>query len=247
MKKLGVVVVTVSQWKSLHKLINSFYDYSTYNHEFFIVPNFKKERSLAGAWNLGIKRAIQAGCDYIAVANDDCYLGDKDALPKILKEMEDNNLLICRTINDPLYESFRGYQFFIIRPEIVDAIGWFDEDFYPAYFEDDDHHYRISLYDKASTGRVTVNIPHQEAATVKAMSKTDKLKFRTQYETNFARYCRKWGGPPRQEKWDEPYKDLKTKRGSSSQFIGMGMGGFVDITTDERDKFLKNNFHRLPE
>lgn len=226
--KLGVVTVTVGYWEGVKRLVESFYNFCPWEFEFFIIPNLLKERSLSSAWNLGISQALDAECDFIVVANDDAYLVDDESLEVIIRYMEDNNLWVCRTYPNVDSAWQKGYHFFIIRPEAIDEIGYFDEDFWPAYFEDDDWHYRSIMIDPSKTDVIMVNIPHEELRTLASMTFDERLKFRDHLEANEARYANKWGGPPGKERYRIPYQEYKEEHPS----FGISLEGITVLDTE---------------
>jgi hypothetical protein len=222
--RLGVVTATVGYWAGVQRLVESFYKFSDYETEFFIVPNLAKERSVSGAWNYGIQLAIEEECEFIVVANDDSYIADEEALPAVLHHMWDNDLWICRTYSNPAFSHHKGFHFFVIKPEIVDKVGFFDETFWPAYFEDDDYHYRCTLIDPTKTDKIMVNILHEESMTRKNMSREEQRELDNLVEANGARYANKWGGPPGHEQWKVPYEGLK----EPEHYIGISYDGLID-------------------
>lgn len=106
-----------------------------------------------------------------------------------------------------------GYAVYCMTEIGVKKVGLFDENFYPAYFEDNDHFRRVRL-----TGAKAVGVPdfkaiHGEAplwgsATVNSdpeIQKKNSITF-----TNLRNYyIQKWGGEPDKEKFNTPYnKDV---------------------------------------
>lgn len=228
--KLGIVTATVGYWAGVQRLVESFYKFSEFENEFFIVPNLHKERSVSAAWNFGISQALDAGCEYIIVANDDSYVANEEAIPAMLRHMWDNNLWIVRTYYRASDEYLKGFHFFLIHKDIVDKVGYFDETFWPAYFEDDDYHYRCMLIDPSKTDKILVNVPHEKSVTLKSMSKEEREEMYKLMEENEVRYSNKWGGPPDHERWTMPYEGFK----EPERYIGLSLEGLVDfdITND---------------
>lgn len=226
--KLGVVTVTAGYWEGVRRLVESFYSFCRFEFEFFIIPNLDKERSVGEAWNVGINRALDANCDYIVVANDDSWLADEDAIEIIIRHMSDNNLWVCRTYNSTEKSWQRGYHFFVLRPEALNEIGYFDEEFHPAYFEDDDFHYRTLMANPSKTDRVLVNIPHEEMKTISLMSKEDAAEFNILVDRNAGRYINKWGGPPGKERWKIPFQEYKEEHPS----FGLSLEGIVALDVE---------------
>lgn len=227
--KIGVVTVTVGYWAGLEKLVKSFYENSPYEQEFYIIPNLLKEYSLAEAWNKGIRRAIWDRCDYIVVANDDTYLGDKDALPKIIHHMESNNLWICRTQpnEENVRRELRGFHFFVITQDLISEVGYFDENFYPAYLEDDDLHYRTLIVNPLKTDMIVVNVPHEEGRSISDMSKEERRELGKMVEELRAYYANKWGGDPNHERWTKPFEGYSLKE--NTRIRGMSFDGLIDV------------------
>lgn len=102
-----------------------------------------------------------------------------------------------------------GYNAFMLTELGVRKVGMFDENFYPAYFEDVDHFRRVAL-----SGAKAVDVPgfhcvHGEAPLwgSSTVSSDPSLKARNgiTFANNRDYYIRKWGGPPAQEKWRRPF------------------------------------------
>lgn len=110
------------------------------------------ERSVAGAWNKGCDLAIQADADFIAiVANDTCLRPDcLDALLDYGRQGQadlwsgvsynDRSEINPRQVTDGA-----DFSCFMIRPATIRKHGWFDANFRPAYFEDNDYYGRVVL------------------------------------------------------------------------------------------------------
>lgn len=102
-----------------------------------------------------------------------------------------------------------GYNIFMMTPLGVEKVGLFDENFYPAYFEDVDHFRRVRL-----SGAKAVNVPgftfihgeapHWGSSTINSdpeMASKNKVTFANLREY----YVRKWGGPPAGETFKTPF------------------------------------------
>ena len=93
---------------------------------------------------------------------------------------------------------------FMIRPEVVDKVGTFDEDYYPAYCEDSDYHVRMH---RAGIRAVCVDVPYYHmgagAQTVKNSSPKERRIIEEGAEKNRERFRLKYGclpGTPEYEK-----------------------------------------------
>lgn len=89
----------------------------------------------AGAWNLIIKCYMNA--KYWIISNDDVAFG-----PGLLKEMHDiieGSDTVGMIHPNPGDYGIGAWDLFLIRENIVQAFGLFDENTYPAYCEDADY------------------------------------------------------------------------------------------------------------
>lgn len=170
----------------------------TKNAELFKNVFVEKHNRLgvAPSWNRIIRNS--PGPWFIA-ANDILFLpGSIALLDTVVKNTSDASV-VCAD----------GYNIFVITEVGIKKVGLFDENFYPAYFEDIDHWRRVVL-----SGAKAVNVPgfqfvhgeppHWGSTTIHSdpilMSK-NKITFANLRDY----YVRKWGGPPSNEKFSVPF------------------------------------------
>jgi GT2 family glycosyltransferase len=121
---------------------------------FLSVLRQEKNIGVAASWNLGIRRAFNMGCDPVIVANNDivCARDTIDALVDAMRANESFGLLSARSVAIPspdgldvcvrshyVLEGPVDFCLFAIRPSTFAIVGDFDEDFWPAYYEDRDY------------------------------------------------------------------------------------------------------------
>jgi GT2 family glycosyltransferase len=125
---------------------------------------------VAGSWNLGIKSFPQNNRWFFA-SNDMYY--QKGALEA---------LSVARTDELTLCENAPHFQTFVVGEKIVEAIGLFDEIFYPAYFEDNDYMRRI---EHAGYGirKLPIAVGHDNSSTINSDTKLMEANRQT-YATN---------------------------------------------------------------
>lgn len=164
-----------------------------------LVP--KENAGCAGGWNLLIERARSLKLPYVIIANDDVEL-DEHALANIHAGlvMESADLA-----------AGHGFSLFGMRTALVDEVGWFDENFFPAYFEDNDFAYRLKLAGKKSIA-VPTNIIHEGSATLKSMSPAARREFDMVYGKLQTYYASKWGRTPKRgERFKAPFNGKPPK------------------------------------
>lgn len=98
------------------------------------VFNMPANLGCAGSWNLGIKG--QPFAPWWFVASDDVVFAP-GALEKFAGECFPDRLTIC--------EAWPHYQFFGVGENVVERVGLFDENLFPANFEDDDYQRRCEV------------------------------------------------------------------------------------------------------
>lgn len=114
------------------------------------------------AWNQLIRTAISWGATKILICNNDIAFGPKtiDALVYAfnkLRQEDDRTVMVTATnhTKNPaelpkikqqwVNHEHPDFSCFMITPECIDRVGWFDKDYMPAFLEDNDYHWRILL------------------------------------------------------------------------------------------------------
>ena len=129
--------------------------------------------------------------DYALILNDDIYFGRKD--------WEVDNLLT--NYKKDFYVTMQDWCVFILPKSTFTKVGKFDEAFYPAYYEDNDYHYRMQL-----KGLSYFKIPFLNPFLYKSSQTIDKApELRKHIEDNKQYFINKWGGEPSKEKFKKPF------------------------------------------
>lgn len=147
----------------------------------FIDPGFNL--GVAASWNFVVR--ARPAAPWWLIVNADIEFGAGD-LERLADAMDKPGPRVAC-----LYE----FGAFGINAETVDTVGWFDENFHPIYFEDNDYRRRCHL-----AGVPVVNLisrtRHDNSATI--ASGYARHNDRT-FPRNGDYYAAKWGGPPGQE------------------------------------------------
>lgn len=219
--KVGVVVPVLNQYKLA---LEALYSVDTIHHwEPIIIDNWRNPRSVAASWNLGIEIAIERLCDYILVINDDVVLSPWtiDNQIEYLENKEKRDAKVRMTTgwstgsndvemrnwpepnqNSP-FVSGADFACFMITPDFFNEIGLFDENFQPAYFEDNDYHRRVLMAEYKIEIVTTAPYLHYGSRTQKESGVVNNFQF----EQNKQYYKTKWGGGPGAEIFATPYND----------------------------------------
>lgn len=187
-------------------------------------------RGVAASWNQGVRWALANGYERFLILNNDLIVHPR-AVENLTRLFEHDDVYLASMVDLHLDLSApedlprcrlprRARLFpptffaFLIGTKTIAAMvaggdplgGWFDESFYPAYFEDNDYHYRLTIY----VGE------HAAVSTNKALCY--HYESRTQYQSpgapvvpphrhheNRAYYINKWGGKPGEERFRAPF------------------------------------------
>lgn len=199
-----------------------------------IFHRFDSNKGVAKAWNTGLKMAVDKGFEYFLLINNDIILRD-DCLVTLFSEYINNKYHLLSATNyrdscssaaldklNPKYGIFNPIDFscVLFNKDVIDSIGWFDENFYPGYFEDSDYLAR-AWNDDLSTGRLnTAVLYHYGCVTNEQVP--GRIVNKSLFKRNSDLFIAKWGYHPRLNKRDglkhyykHPFNDLTRKLSST--------------------------------
>jgi GT2 family glycosyltransferase len=167
----------------------------------------RQPQGVAKAWNDGIKKSWELDCKYCMVTNQDVILNPL-AIDNLIDFMEANNdidvgsMTVCDSLDQVLNSqptentpNALHWSDFIVRPDIFEKFGEFDENFMPSYFDDNDFGTRVTLADGRLNGNNGSLFWHENSATIKhdeALRNQNSITF----EKNKQYFISKWGREP---------------------------------------------------
>lgn len=172
-----------------------------------VVDNTVTNRGVAASWNAGIDEARRRHAGWLVIASESVRFGHRAGL--------DVELTLRAAGGDVQYvDGLIGWHLIAFRREVLEAVGYFDENFWPAYMEDTDYLIRLHLAGFASPrendrpGRKQVtswNVWHTgtEHSLREGLAPIDLVGCRRYFEA-------KWGGPePHGGGWRHPFDDRR--------------------------------------
>jgi GT2 family glycosyltransferase len=97
----------------------------------------KTNKGVAGSWNQIARYAFGAGYSWVWLVNDDVVLGkDQHEINRLCSESES-------PFQKPPVIAAQPWCSFLLPREVWEEVGEFDEEYFPAYFEDDDYMERM--------------------------------------------------------------------------------------------------------
>jgi GT2 family glycosyltransferase len=151
---------------------------------------------VAASWNSIIRTGFERGYDRVFIGSNDTFL-HAGALATAIDTTKESSTRLWH---------LHAWNFFLLHRSAVADVGWFDENFYPAYMEDSDYAYRCRL---AGVGRAEVDAPaadHAGSATIRSDPKYALRCRYTHWWWNATYYRLKWGGPQGYEKFHSPFR-----------------------------------------
>lgn len=150
---------------------------------------------VAGSWNLLIRTAFSLGFERLFIGSNDTFLrpGSLEKALSFAPQAEGDLLLL------------HDFDFFLLSKSTIESVGWFDENFYPAYKEDQDYRYRCRL---AGARCIELAGTHADAigsATLKSDAEYARLNLEVYSARNTRYYWEKWGGESSQETFTHPF------------------------------------------
>jgi GT2 family glycosyltransferase len=167
-----------------------------------------KQKSLAACWNMGLRAAWLAGAHDCLVLNNDVQIRSDTYY---LLERCNLDFVTCVSVNDSSQVGTLGdrsliyllhsasphpdFSAFLINRKVTDTIGWFNEDYYPAYCEDCDYHVRMK---RAGLNAFSVDLPfyHAAAQTLAHASEAEQIIIRRGADANRERFRQTYGCLP---------------------------------------------------
>lgn len=211
-----VGIPTLNRHDLLHDCIESILRGSALPRTIFVVDNSdgpatsghqlwgghpsKRVRVIRSPTNLGVARSwnlLHKLCQPapLVIINDDIEVGS-NLFEKML------------AVNESFVSGNRHQAFcaFLLRNEAWRRVGEFDENFYPAYHEDNDYARRLFL------AGLSIHSPDSDgyrdngpSATIAKFSPAESAVFYNSFEAGKRYYISKWGGLPQSERFDVPF------------------------------------------
>ncbi len=163
----------------------------------FQVLHQKRNLGVSRSWNLLIREGFTRGYEWVFIGSNDTTLH-----PGSLKA----------AVDFPKDERFavwhlHAFNFFLLCRRTIEMVGWFDENFYPAYKEDQDYAYRCRLagLDRVA-GITSCGADHVGSATIRSDPEISALVGHTG-QLNAQYYLAKWGGHAGEELFTQPFNN----------------------------------------
>lgn len=169
-----------------------------------LLDNFmiNDENCLAKGWNIGLKRLFEK-YNYVVVIGNDQEVTEEH-IEKLYQFAKDNPMAglwaacpegYSTTGIGEIRHGDGAFSFFMIHRDLYEDVGEFDENFKPAYFEDNDYLERIWLRNYKPLINRDLTYYHIVQGSIKYSIK-DQLEYPKYMQKNLEYYRMKWGKTP---------------------------------------------------
>jgi cephalosporin hydroxylase len=160
-----------------------------------VIDNTQTNHGVAASWNLGIHQVLKDRLDWLILMSSSMRFGAAGGRDFIDQLTDDK----------PTLEGGNGIGWHLVAfPRWhLDQVGSFDENFYPAYWEDNDYGYRgqvLGIDQAWPKAEIDAHWIGNARAARFAGIKVDSARLRDYY-------CRKHGGPSGLETYERPFGD----------------------------------------
>ncbi len=199
--------------------------------ELFAYVQNKERWGFQKSVNFGVHDGFERGYDLVFVVNNDIVL-HPEAIWRLAERFEKGGagMVTCFDVHGEMSKEailpwnigtllsqdkeaieeapHPSFSAFAVNKECWDTVGEFDELFAPAYFEDNDFHYRMKLAGLLAIVYPPAMFYHYGSRTqLEARENGLPMVPTPMFENGRGFYVRKWGGRPGEEKWEHPYND----------------------------------------
>lgn len=161
----------------------------------YVVDNTETNRGVAASWNIGIDQMERLGADWLIIVSAAIRFGPPGG-DDLLAALDANPDALAVEAAQGI-----GWHLIAIHRRVFETIGRFDENFWPAYYEDIDFGRRMWLgFAQQQWPRIHCDVSlagfSHGVDLGGAVIDNDKLA---------AYYAEKWGGPKGEETYHRPF------------------------------------------
>ena len=163
-----------------------------------ILHMFGVNRGVATSWNDALIKMRDSGCDVSILSNDDLWFsdGDIDKIAAAAVQHRNAYAIFCSGYHvgydTPI--GCHGMSCFAMQPKALEEVGFYDENFFPAYNEDVDYARRVAMAGLKPIIVRDTNVYHIGSAAIKADPNLANQNHATHGMNNIY-WKSKWGCP----------------------------------------------------
>ena len=165
-----------------------------------VIDNTVDNTGVGASWNIGAQHCLDTGADWLIIMSAALRFGEPRG-EDFLAALDANEGAIAVEAAHGI-----GWHLIAFARSTLERVGLFDENFWPAYFEDIDYARRVLVAlapgEEQWWPKVTVDI-----AMAGVRHGVDLGGVKDDPDALLSYYRRKWGGDPGLERWSVPFND----------------------------------------
>lgn len=207
-RELAVVVPVMYNFQGCVEM------FATVDYPFLpiIIDNSINNKGVAKSWNIGLGHAMERNIGNVLIANDD-VLFEPGAVVKMMDALYNRPFTSALNSRDyaptqhEAYDDNAEFAAFMVHPkQFTNRVGFFDEHFYPAYFEDNDMARRMILAGLGEFRRTDAVMFHKGSVTQFWNGDgAGRVVSHDAFDKNKLYFKTKWGGEPGHEQFTTPF------------------------------------------
>jgi len=168
------------------------------NYPSVIVFRHMVNRGVSTSWNDALIEMRDTGCDVSIITNDDVWfeIDDVDKIAEAAVEHRDAYAIFCAGyhvgFDTPI--NCHGMSCFAMQPIALETVGFYDENFFPAYNEDVDYSRRAAMADLKPFIVPDTMVHHIGSAAIQTSPTLGSQNHGTHHMNNLY-WTSKWGCP----------------------------------------------------
>lgn len=221
--KIGIGFSVLNNFKGFAEAVHSIQTEHDWN--LYMFDQWRLNRPLSQTWNEMAMRAFEEGCDYALICNDDILFSPDciDAMVRAHQALNESEGVVMVTPNNIMLElatpeailDYRlpegiqtswsehpNFSCFLVARDFFEKVGFFDENFIPAWYEDNDSHYRAKLLGYKEICTTSAPMVHFGGVSTSLMENPNS-------QQSHDYFLKKWGSVTRllDETYKQPYSD----------------------------------------
>lgn len=166
----------------------------------YLRDNRQENWGVAKSWNWGVRQALTDGCRWVLVLNDDVRLLAPTVPQRLVEALALPDVILTtavwdRSVPDSPWDHPQ-FGAFCCDGRLLAEIGPFDEQFWPAYFEDCDMHERIKRSGRWRTySPLDAQYATDMSQSIRQLPHIARLN-QEHFPKNRAYFIQKWGYSP---------------------------------------------------
>lgn len=207
-----------------------------------VLVDHRRNRGLSKSWNDGLLISRAEEYATTIIFGDDCVFshGDIKLIVETAVANPQTHMVVCGGYNKAAKSTVpnHAYSCFAITPAAIEKIGAFDQNFFPAYYEDNDYDRRAKLLEFTRVELPQTGVIHEGSGSLFKAGPELARQHSITFPACGAYYIRKWGGGPAIEKYEYPFNDPSVSLRIPFENVDSPYGPMRDVDWGDKSSYV---------